>query len=160
MNTASNTTIDLTRITIGAFKHFAGMSEETEAFTANVLLNGKVIGYADNHGTGGCTHVRFIGDDRHDMEIHQTAIADLVDTLVDAKLQEKHLAKSVAKIRRNAHKSVMYIKVGHEKGYYASFKGITDANRQKAIDAAKAKPDFKVLVADMTDAEILAHFTA
>ena len=160
MTTQANTTTILPRITIGAFKHFAGMSEETEAFTANVLLDGKLIGYADNHGKGGCTHVRFIGDNRHEMEVHQHALADHVDTLVDAKLQEKHLAKVVAKVRRDAHKSAMYIKVGHEKGHYSAFKAITDANRQKAIDVAKACPDFKVMVADMTDAEILAHFTA
>jgi hypothetical protein len=150
----------LNLVAIGAFKHFAGMSEETNAFTANVLLDGKLIGYADNHGKGGCTHVRFLGDNRHEMEVHQTAIADHVDTLVDAKLDEKHLAKVVVKVRRDAHKSVMYLKVTHVKGQYSAFKAITDANRQKAMDSAKTRPDFKVLVADMTDAEIIAHFTA
>lgn len=156
----NNAALDLSRITIGAFKHFAGMSEETEAFTANVLLDGKVIGYADNAGKGGCTHVRFIGDDRHEMEVHQTAIADRVDTLIDAKLDEKHLAKTIAKIRRDAHKKVMYLKVGHTKGFVSSFKNVTDANRQKAIDAAKANPEFKCLVADMTDADLVAWFIA
>jgi len=160
MTNQANTDTILPRITIEAFKHFAGMSEETEAFTANVLLDGKLIGYADNHGKGGCTHVRFLGDNRHEMEVHQTAIADYVDTLIEAKLDEKHLAKVVAKVRRDAHKSVMYVRVGQVKGQYSGFKAITDANRQKAIDAAKTRPDFKVLVADMTDAEIIAHFTA
>jgi hypothetical protein len=161
MNTTTQTTtLDLTRITIGAFKHFAGMSEETEAFTANVVLDGKVIGYADNHGKGGCTHVRFLGDNRHEMEVHQTAIADHIDTLIDAKLNEKHLAKTVAKIRRDAHKSVMYLKVGHAKGFVSSFKNVTDATRQRAIDTAKANPDFKCLVADMTDADLVAWFIA
>ena len=158
INTDINDSI-LPRITIGAFKHYAGMSEETEAFTANVLLDGKCIGYADNAGKGGCTHVRFIGDDRHEMEVHQTAIADHVDALIDALLTKKHLAKVVAKVRRDAHKSVMYVKVGHGKGQYSAFKAITDANRQKAVEIAKTRPDFKVMVSDMTDAEIIAHFT-
>ena len=38
MTTQANTTINLNLVTISAFKHFAGMSEETNAFTANVLL--------------------------------------------------------------------------------------------------------------------------
>ena len=152
--------LDLSRFSLGAFKHFAGMSEETEAFTANLVLDGKVIGYADNHGKGGSTSIRFLGDNRHEFEVHKTALADLVDSLVDAKLQEKHLAKVVAKIRRDALKKVMYLKASHGKGYYSSFKNLTDATRPKAIATAKANPEFKTLVVDMTDAEILAHFTA
>lgn len=155
-NTTQNNTINLTRITIGAFKHFAGMSEETEAFTANVLLDGKVIGYADNAGRGGCTHVRFIGDNRHEMEIHQTAIADHVDTLIDALLTAKHDAKFVAKMRKKARETTAYLTADCGKGQYiAHKKGVmVDLNR------VTAKQGFVKFVADMTDAEILAHFTA
>jgi len=33
------------------------MSEETNAFTADVYFNGKKMGYAKNDGHGGCTHI-------------------------------------------------------------------------------------------------------
>jgi hypothetical protein len=66
----------------------------------------------------------------------------------------------VAKIRRDAAKKVMYIKTSHAKGYYSSFKCVTDINRLACINHAKANPEFKTLVADMTDAEIFSHFAS
>ena len=153
---ATTTTLDLTRITIGAFKHFAGMSEETEAFTANVLLDGKVIAYADNHGKGGCTHVRFLGDNRHNMEVHQTRLADHVDTLIDALLIAKHDQKFIAKMRKKARETVAYLTADCGKGQYIAHKkgAMVDLNR------VTSKQGFVKFVADMTDAEILAHFAA
>ena len=153
---ATTTTLDLTRITIGAFKHFAGMSEETEAFTANVLLDGKVIAYADNHGKGGCTHVRFLCDNRHEMEVHQTRLADHVDTLIDTLLTAKHDQKFIAKMRKKARETVAYLTADCGKGQYIAHKkgAMVDLNR------VTSKQGFVKFVADMTDAEILAHFAA
>ena len=156
MNTQANTTINLNLVTIGAFKHFAGMSEETNAFTANVLLDGKLIGYADNHGKGGCTHVRFLGDNRHEMEVHQTAIADHVDTLVDEAIHQKALAKSVAKIRKMARETTAFVctECLKTKCQYRNYKKGAMVN----LTAVTQKVGFVKFVTDMTDAEILAHF--
>ena len=42
--------------------HFSeSLSEETNAFTANVYVNGKKCGYAKNDGCGGCTDIRQLG---------------------------------------------------------------------------------------------------
>ena len=156
MTTQTNTTINLNLVTIGAFKHFAGMSEETNAFTANVLLDGKLIGYADNHGKGGCTHVRFLGDNRHEMEVHQTAIADHIDTLVDEAIHQKALAKTVAKIRKMARETTAFVctECLKTKGQYRNYKKGTMVN----LIAVTQKVGFVKFVTDMTDAEILAHF--
>jgi hypothetical protein len=35
---------------------------------------------------------------------------------------------------------------------------VNDLNRDKAVAQAKANPEFKTMVADMTDAEIIAWF--
>ena len=45
------------RAALKKVKIFNGMSEETIAFTADVWFDGKLIGHADNHGTGGNNNV-------------------------------------------------------------------------------------------------------
>tara|TARA_R110000824_G_scaffold28928_8_gene96889 strand:- start:1843 stop:2382 length:540 start_codon:yes stop_codon:yes gene_type:complete len=44
-------------ITLKSIKHARFLSEETNAFAANVYIKGKKAGYAKNDGRGGCTHV-------------------------------------------------------------------------------------------------------
>lgn len=60
------------------FKHSAAFSRGTTAFTANVLWNGCLIGYAENDGRGGCA--RFWPDEK-------AAEADLVAASAYAKQQ-------------------------------------------------------------------------
>lgn len=43
------------KIELKDIKFFEEMSEETNAFTANIVVNGKKVGYAKNDGQGGCT---------------------------------------------------------------------------------------------------------
>lgn len=45
------------RVTLKAVEYFPSMSEETNAFKANVYVNNKRVGYAKNSGHGGCTDV-------------------------------------------------------------------------------------------------------
>ena len=40
-------------------------SEETIMFSANIFANGKIIGYANNDGRGGCTFYNAFPDKRH-----------------------------------------------------------------------------------------------
>ncbi len=44
-------------LALKGYRSFSAMSEETTAFVAKVLLDGKVIGDAKNDGQGGCTMV-------------------------------------------------------------------------------------------------------
>ena len=43
------------KIELKSIKFSEAMSEETNAFTANLYINGKNIGYCKNTGQGGCT---------------------------------------------------------------------------------------------------------
>jgi hypothetical protein len=45
------------KVTLKSVKFFERMSEETNAFTADVFVNGKKCGYAKNNGHGGNTDV-------------------------------------------------------------------------------------------------------
>ena len=83
---------------------------------------------------------------------------ELVDIIVEREEQKKETARIVAKIRRDAIKNAQYLKTTTQKGFVAGFKKITDLNRAKAVEYAKANPEFKTMVADMTDAEIAAWF--
>jgi hypothetical protein len=47
------------RISLKKVTFSEALSEETNAFTADVYLDGKKFGYAKNTGQGGCTDVRF-----------------------------------------------------------------------------------------------------
>jgi hypothetical protein len=44
------------------FKHFPSLSEETNCFTADLYINKKLVGYAENRGYGGETSIRHSGD--------------------------------------------------------------------------------------------------
>ena len=43
-----------TRITLKAVKYYAGLSEETNAYSAKVYFDGQLVGTASNRGNGGC----------------------------------------------------------------------------------------------------------
>ena len=43
------------KIELKNIKYCEAMSEETNAFTANLYINGKKVGYCRNQGIGGCT---------------------------------------------------------------------------------------------------------
>lgn len=178
MNT-TDTTAALTRLTLKSFKTVKWMSEETTCFTASVLIDGKVIGEASNEGHGGCTFVRFVSPtaeataEQFSKSINPSDINGwefmsdkgftidcLVDIVVEREMQKKETASIVAKIRRDAAKKAQYLKTTTQKGFVASFKGVTDLNREKAVAQAKADPEFKTMVADMSDADIADWFIA
>ena len=46
------------KIELKNFKHYEKLSEETYCFTANIYVNGKFCGTAENRGIGGCTDYR------------------------------------------------------------------------------------------------------
>lgn len=49
------TRIEQNRVTLKSIKFSEALSEETNAFTADIFFDGKKIGYAKNDGHGGCT---------------------------------------------------------------------------------------------------------
>lgn len=46
------------RYTLKNIKHLPSLSQETEAFTADIYVDGKKAGYAENHGQGGETNIQ------------------------------------------------------------------------------------------------------
>jgi hypothetical protein len=179
MHIDTHTAVRLARLTLKSFKTVKWMSEETTCFTATVLLGGKVIGEANNDGHGGSTFVRFVspsaeatadefsnticpGDVKgwEFMAGKHFSVDELVDIIVEREMQKKDTARIVAKVRREAIKKAHYLKTTTQKGFVSCFKGVNDLNREKAVAQAKANPEFKTMVADMTDAEIAAWFIA
>lgn len=49
------------KIELKNVKFYERMSEETNAFVADIFVDGKKVGYAKNDGHGGCTDIRQIG---------------------------------------------------------------------------------------------------
>ena len=168
----------VTRLTLKSFKPIASMSQETVCFTANIYLDGKLIGEAANEGHGGCTFVHFVNANAEATakEFAKSInpadvkgwefLADkgftfdcLVDIAVQAECKKKDDAKIIKKARKNAVEKTTFLTVNCKKGEYRAYKTPTnDLNRATRIANAKANADFKCFVADMTDAEILAHF--
>ncbi len=58
------------KIELKSVKFSEALSEETNAFTANLYINGKKVGYCKNQGHGGCT------DYYPDKPEHRQVIAD------------------------------------------------------------------------------------
>ena len=175
--------INARTITLKSFKTVKWMSEETICFTAAVLIDGKVVGEASNEGHGGSTFVRFIGENRLAVEEAAEALAkeakpadfkgweflgdkgfnfaDLIDILVERHANAASDAKFLKKIRKDAVEKLMFLtnEIVVGSGQSRSFKKVpNEATRLACIAHAKAKPDFKCFVSDMTDAEIFAHF--
>ena len=72
---ANPTTTTVPQITFKSFKHAKNMSEETNAFTADLFIDGVKAAYCKNHGTGGCNDVHFI--DKASEHIFRDYIANL-----------------------------------------------------------------------------------
>lgn len=95
------------KIELKRFTTNARLSQETTAFAADVWVDGKKVGYAENNGHGGNTNVRLDPSVRAAVEAHGKTLVPaeykfvsgtewVVDQLVEAELQ-KRLDKSNAK---------------------------------------------------------------
>ena len=61
------------KIELKSIKFSEALSEETNAFTANLYINGKLAGYCKNQGHGGCTD--YYGIEKHSSDIIKEAEA-------------------------------------------------------------------------------------
>jgi len=98
-------------IELKRFTSNARLSQETTAFAADVWVDGKKAGFAENDGHGGCTMVRLDPAVRDKVEAHGKTLVPaeyasftsgaewIVDQLVEAELQkkaDKAFAKKIA----------------------------------------------------------------
>ena len=119
-------------IELQKFKHSAAFSRATTAFSANVLWNGRLIGYAENDGRGGCA--RFWADEKAaeiDLEAasafakQQTIKVDgetieiqsLIDWLAELANQAAYEKAEIARLRRDLKKKSVLLWNGD---YYTS----------------------------------------
>ena len=98
-------------ITLKRFQHYARMSEETQAFNADIAYKGVTVGSAENNGHGGCTFVHLNDKGRaipaiveaskipefSDGKFNEDSLTNIVDNLVEKKKKkvEKQLATTV-----------------------------------------------------------------
>jgi len=100
-------------IELKRFTTNARLSQETTAFAADVWIDGKKAGHAENDGRGGATVVRLDPSVRDQVEAHGKALVPaeyksftggaewIVDQLVEAELQKKSdklFARKLAKV--------------------------------------------------------------
>ncbi len=113
-----------TRITLKNVKFYEALSEETNAFTADVYLDGKKFGYAKNSGQGGCTFINQYPEKSkqfkeaeayaetlepivYEFGTYPTKLEDVVDGLFEEWLTAKEKVKNENKLKRNMEKSIL-----------------------------------------------------
>ena len=113
------------KIELKRFTTNARLSQETTAFAADVWVDGRKVGHAENDGHGGMTMVHLDKSVRDQVEAHgKTLVPDeyksftggaewIVDQLVEAELQkkaDKSFAKKIA--NADAKQKAVYAKKG------------------------------------------------
>lgn len=100
------------KIELRRFSTNARLSQETTAFAADVWIDGKKVGYAENAGHGGNTNVHLDPTIRSAVEAHGKTLVPteyktisgtewVIDQLVEAELQKRHdksIEKRLAKV--------------------------------------------------------------
>jgi hypothetical protein len=154
------------KIELKRFTTNTRLSQETTAFAADVWVDGKKVGYAENDGHGGCTLVRLDPSVRDAVETHAKTLVPaeyksftsgaewVVDQLVETELQkrhdksfEKHIAKTDAKERAHCSQhGLRAARFRHDVTWrWFGFKA--DADPKSAADAIAAK--HKILVDEL-----------
>jgi len=148
------------KIELRRFTTNVRLSQETTAFAANVLVDGKKVGYAENDGRGGATSVHLDASVRDQVEAHGKVLVPseyksfvsgaewLVDQLVEAELQRRadktfarRLASADAKERAKHEKhGLRTARFRHDDTWlWFSFKNDADPKTIADIIAAERK---------------------
>lgn len=155
-------------ITLKSIKISRSMSEETLAYTANVFLNNKKIGYASNDGNGGSTHVRLSESFNREIGIAiceannierfgdlecplNNGLEEIVDHLAYAKDLTTDLKKLTTK--------VAWQNEGHAEGEYAQVNlKMKDARAPQYMEKVKTETGFRRFLNAMSLEELAAEF--
>ncbi len=145
-------------IELKRFTTYVRLSQETIAFAADIWVDGKKVGHAENNGQGGATIVHLDSSVRDKVEAHGKALvpaeyksfisgaAWIVDQLVEAELQrraDKSFAKKLAKVdaKERAHNEARGLRTARfrhgDTWCWFAFK--TDADAKSAADRIAAK---------------------
>ena len=144
-------------ITLKRFQHYPRMSEETEAFNADLSYEGVTIGSAENDGHGGCTFIHLNDKGRSipavveaskipefsDGDFNEDSLARIVDDLVEKTIHSKWMEKQRKKVEKELATKVLFNRTGDKDGSFRTYK-LTGKSPAEVIAFAKqvaGKPD-------------------
>lgn len=139
-------------ITLKRFQHYPRMSQETEAFNADIAYEGVVIGTAENEGHGGCTFVHLNDKGRSIPSIveasklpegNEDSLTDIVDNLVGQTIRSKWVDKQRKKVEKQLATTVLFTRKGDKDGSFRTYnlKGKSSAEVVAFAKQVAQKPD-------------------
>jgi hypothetical protein len=117
-------------ITLKRFQHYPRMSEETNAFNADIVHDGVVVGSAENGGHGGCTFVHLNDKGRAIPEIvsasnlpegNDDSLQSIVDNLVEQAIHSKWVEKQRKKVEKQLATTVLFNRKGDKDGTFRTY---------------------------------------
>jgi len=123
-------------ITLKRFQHYPRMSQETEAFNADISYEGVTVGTAENDGHGGCTFVHLNDKGRAIPEIvtanqipefsngefNEDSLVHIVDSLVENAIRSKWVEKQRKKVEKQLATTVLFSRKGDKDGSFRTYK--------------------------------------
>jgi hypothetical protein len=139
-------------ITLKRFQHYPRMSQETEAFNADLAYEGVVIGSAENNGHGGCTFVHLNDKGRAipDLveasrlsELDDNSLTNIVDELVGKTIHDKWVDKQRKKTEKELATKVLFNRKGDKDGSFRTYnlKGKSPAEVLAFAKQVAGQPD-------------------
>jgi hypothetical protein len=139
-------------ITLKRFQHYPRMSQETEAFNADLAYEGVTIGSAENDGHGGCTFVHLNDKGRTIpalveanklSEIDDNSLTSIVDELVGNAIQSKWVEKQRKKTEKELATKVLFNRKGDKDGSFRTYnlKGKSPAEVLAFAKQVAGQPD-------------------
>lgn len=139
-------------ITLKRFQHYPRMSEETNAFNADIAYEGVTVGTAENDGHGGCTFVHLNDKGRAIPEIvgasklselNDDSLLSIVDNLVEEAIHSKWMDKQRKRVQKELATTVLFNRVGDKDDGFRTYK-LTGKSPAEVVAFAKevaGKPD-------------------
>jgi len=139
-------------ITLKRFQHYPRMSEETNAFNADIAFDGVVVGTAENDGHGGCTFVHLNDKGRSIpalvsasklSELDDNSLTSIVDNLVEQAIRSKWVEKQRKRVQKELATTVLFNRKGDKDGSFRTYKltGKSPAEVVAFANEVAQKPD-------------------
>lgn len=146
------------RVTISKFKYYPALSEETNCFTCDVLLDGKKTWSAKNNGHGEETRLYYLKPTTERGDGHDTnAIIEIVDKFVEEAIMEKKKEKDLKAVKRKFAKALFFRIKGQKPDSYYFIKTPTP-NDALVRDRAFKKHDIDVIINDLPIEQAVHYF--
>ncbi len=144
-------------ITISKLKHYPALSEVTNCFTCDVLLNGKKNWEAKNNGQGEQTRLYYLKPTTESGEQDADALLDTVDKLVSDSIVEKLKDKDKKAVARKFTKQLFFRVKGQKEYSYYHIKS-PNPNDRAFREKVLSKHDVDVILNDLPIDQALPYF--